>query len=360
VSYLWKRIKTGAFRQLETKATGEQRRKNCPISEELSIDYISGMPGAFEVQACGSKQLINERGFITLKSGLNIFYQTWVPVDGNVQAGLVLLHGYGDHCDFQIPIKAQTLCSLEQLACASFDLPGHGRSDGLMTHIPDWLEFVDAAREVITEHLVPKLTKLRKGLKVFGMGDSMGGGVLFSLLARERELFSGAVLVCPMLFVSRDMFPPWLVVQIFKHLLVPALPLWPVAPSKDLSDFLNEDPAVMELCCKGGAKRHGTITMGSCPPRLLTAYTLAFVAGDWMKSKIKDYDTPSLIIHGGGDKITDHRVSEDLFKNMQNKDKELLYPEGVWHGDLFHGGPTQYDANKERYEAVVQWIKKRC
>ena len=30
-------------------------------------------------------------------------------------------------------------------AAIGVDMPGHGRSDGLWVHIPDWMEFVDAA-----------------------------------------------------------------------------------------------------------------------------------------------------------------------------------------------------------------------
>merc|ERR1711990_291997 len=101
----------------------------------------------------------------------------------------------------------------------------------------------------------------------------------------ENTLFSGAILVCPMLFVSRDLFPPWIVVEIFKHVLAPLLPLWPIAPNKDLHDSCNEDPQM---------RLFNNDPLG-------TGYQLAFASGDWMKSKIPDYDTPSLIFHGGAD-----------------------------------------------------------
>lgn len=251
---------------------------------------------------------------------------------------------------------AKTLAHLGNFAVAAFDLPGHGRSDGLHAYVPDWHCFVDASREVIMEHLRPLLSKSRKGLKIFGLGESMGGGVLFSMLAREKDIFDGAILICPMLFVSRELFPPWIVVQIFKYLAVPLLPEWPVAPNKDISDYLNKDPAIGEACRK---TNHARINVGSIPPRLATAYSLAFEAGEWMKNKIPAYDTPSLIIHGGGDTVTDPQVSRQLFKEMAQPDKEFMFPDGVWHADLFHGGRSQYDSNRQRYEAVVTWVKKR-
>merc|ERR1740123_690735 len=69
-----------------------------------------------------------------------------------------------------------------RFAAVAFDLPGHGRSDGLIAHIPCWFEFIDAAREVVVEHLPNVCFKRYPGTKMFGLGESIGGGVLFSLL----------------------------------------------------------------------------------------------------------------------------------------------------------------------------------
>jgi len=359
VSWLCKKIRERAFALIVDKDTGEQRRKNCPPSVEISRNF---MKGCFDTEVAGRRELKNERGFFTIKSGKNIFYQTWKPVSGEVKGIVIFLHGYGDHCDFTQTLKAQTICGLRNMAAASFDMPHHGRSDGLLAHMPNWLALVDEVREVIAEHLKPLLSQQFPGRKIFGHGESMGGGMLFSLLAREKNLFDGAILVCPMLYVSEDMFPPFLILEIFKKVLVPLLPMWPCAPNKDMGEMCNTDPAMRHFMNDGGegSKEHRQIIPGRAKPRLGTAYELAFVCGHWMHSKIPEFDTPSLIIHGGGDMVTDHRVSKALFEGMKNKDKELLYPDGVWHSDLFHGGPTHYEGNKERYEAVMNWLEKRC
>mmetsp|Transcript_96806 Transcript_96806/g.172226 ORF Transcript_96806/g.172226 Transcript_96806/m.172226 type:complete len:375 (+) Transcript_96806:65-1189(+) len=356
-SWLWKQLRRLVFRAVSDRETGEQRRKSCPPSKDLSADYCTFLPGCFEVETSKGANLVNDRGFLTLRNGDNIFYQTWVPSSGTVDAGLVIIHGFGDECDFQKALMAKALASMGNLAVATFDLPGHGRSDGLHAYVPDWHLFVDAAREIIMDHLRPLLSKDRKDLKIFGLGESMGGGILFSMLVQEKEIFDGAILICPMLYVSRELFPPWIVVQIFRYLAVPLLPQWPVAPNKDIGAFLYQDPSVKAACERSA---HSRIDLGGVPPRLATAYSLAFVAGEWMRHKIPEYDTPSLIFHGGGDVVTDPRVSQQLFADMAHADKEFNFPDGVWHADLFHGGPSQYNSNRKRYEAVVAWIKKRC
>ena len=43
--------------------------------------------------------------------------------------------------------------------------------------------------------------------------------------------FAGAVLMCPMLTVSDEVKPPWIVQQFFKHVVAPLMPSWPITPS---------------------------------------------------------------------------------------------------------------------------------
>uniref|UniRef100_A0A6U6VDZ9 Serine aminopeptidase S33 domain-containing protein n=1 Tax=Zooxanthella nutricula TaxID=1333877 RepID=A0A6U6VDZ9_9DINO len=352
---LWKSLRSFVFALVDDRNTGEQRRQSAPPLADMSAEYL---PGSFEADAGKGKNLKNERSFFTLRSGKNIFYQTWAPTSGDVKGVIVLFHGFGDHCDLQMALKAKVLCGMGPFAAVGFDLPGHGRSDGLSIYIPDWLAFADECREVVTEHVQPLARRTWSRAKIFGLGESMGGGMLFTLLVRERELFDGAVLVCPMLFVSRDMFPPWVVVQLFKHVLVKVLPMWPITPSKDLGSLCNRDPQVQEYLHEVNPL-HRRIA-AKAKPRLATAFELAFVAGEWMKQRIPDYDVPSLIIHGGADVVTDHRVSKELFSKMKNPDKEFLFPENSWHNDIFHAGPKDYDGCRERFEAVAKWLSKRC
>lgn len=67
--------------------------------------------------------------------------------------------------------------------------------------------------------------------------ESMGGGLLFSICLREPELFDGAIFVSPMLEIASEMRPHPIVETIFKYVLVPMLPTWPITPSADLGDL---------------------------------------------------------------------------------------------------------------------------
>mmetsp|Transcript_47140 Transcript_47140/g.105751 ORF Transcript_47140/g.105751 Transcript_47140/m.105751 type:complete len:371 (-) Transcript_47140:57-1169(-) len=350
----WDRLEKRASKKLADRNTGAQRRKACPPDVQVSDAYP--VTEAYEFVVAKKSRATNSRGFITLEDGQNIFWQMWTP-QRRARAGIVLFHGIGDHCDAMLALRAQALCHLGSFAVAAFDMPGHGRSDGLIVCIESWADFTSAVKQVVRDHLIPKLKSQQANLKVFGMGDSMGGGVLFSILARERDLFAGVILVCPMLYVSEDLFPPYIVVQIFKHILCPLMPTWPIAPSKDIESRCWEDPVLVESL--RSYTLHQSIVYGAIKPRLCTAYQCAFVAGDVMRTNFADHDLPTLIFHSPDDVVTDCRVSKELFDTMKGQDKQFVNPAGVWHGDMFHAGPKYYDAVQERFQLVVSWISAR-
>lgn len=82
-SWLSSTVRARVFSVIADRETGECRRKLAPPSVEISKEYL---PGDVLNEIAMSKQLNNERSFITLKSGENMFYQTWAPLEGEVKA----------------------------------------------------------------------------------------------------------------------------------------------------------------------------------------------------------------------------------------------------------------------------------
>eukprot|EP00811_Abedinium_folium_P035679 NODE_8452_length_1495_cov_2.911550.p1 GENE.NODE_8452_length_1495_cov_2.911550~~NODE_8452_length_1495_cov_2.911550.p1 ORF type:complete len:379 (+),score=72.54 NODE_8452_length_1495_cov_2.911550:117-1253(+) len=344
--------------------TGERRRRLAPPHVDV-VDRYWHTPGYAQtiLRSPAAANIRNERGFVALRNGQAIFYQTWLPPEGAaaVDAAVIFLHGYAHHSDTQsgaVPARVLAVLSQGRVGAVSFDMPGWGRSDGLFDDVPDYFAFVSASREVIAEHLLPLVQRWRHGIKVFGFGSSLGGGVLFSILAQEKALLDGAVLVCPMLYVDKNLIPPKLILLVFKHVLVKFFPTWPLTPIKDLSDLVHKDPEVMKANL--ARPKEAIPPIKGMKPRLATSYNMAFVGGEWMASMIPEYDTPTLIIHSADDKMTDPRVSKALFEGMSCADKEFLHPKGLAHADLLMGGPTLVDDNRERFEHILDWIRERC
>jgi alpha-beta hydrolase superfamily lysophospholipase len=148
------------------------------------------------------------------------------------------------------------------------------------------------------------------------------------------------------LYVSDDLKPPWIILQLFRHVIIkiPGLVTWPVAPSKDIQERCFTDPRVLE------AERTNPLNFDS-KPRLGSAYCLAMQAPEWMESRLKAVSCPFLIVHGDADVVTDPAVSRTLYEVSCSADKTLQMVEGAKHADCFW--------RKETYALVENWIAER-
>eukprot|EP01043_Picozoa_sp_COSAG02_P075025 COSAG02_NODE_15280_length_1186_cov_1.287029_2_plen_158_part_00 len=152
--------------------------------------------------------------------------------------------------------------------------------------------------------------------------------------------------VLVVLYVSDDLKPPWIILQIFRHVIIkiPGLGSWPVAPSKDIKARCFSDPEALE------AEESNPLNYNS-KPRLASAYCLAMQGPEWMESRLQDVKVPFLIVHGDADVVTDPTVSRTLYDVACSPDKTLEMVKGAKHADCFW--------RQETYDLVERWIKQR-
>jgi uncharacterized protein len=113
-------------------------------------------------------------------------YALWLPVQTEAAPGVVIVHGAGsrkeNHADFA------RLATAAGWAALTFDLPGHGASDGAMSG--------DAIDDVIRmAHLLSE----QEGIdprRVAVRGSSLGGFLAISAAARAGEI-AGVIAICP-------------------------------------------------------------------------------------------------------------------------------------------------------------------
>jgi len=333
--------------------TGEQRRKLFPPE----VGIIAGASATLK-----ASDVKVSRAFHTPESGERLFYQTVAPADREPTCVLVWFHGYTAHADMDMQ-------SLSEVARGGAlvvmpDLPGHGRSDGMLAYTPDWWKFVEAVWDFVDAVVQP----LRgPSQKLFAAGHSLGGGLTACLGVQRPTYFDGLVLVAPMLYVSDEVKPHWIVQQAFRRLLGPWKLSWPIAPSKDISCF---DFRVPEQGPKLGAAN--PLSMGGLKPRLATAEQIAFEFPEWMEARMGEVKAPLLILHGTADKVTDPAASKRLYDLAQAEDKALKLYEGAFHGELLgcntgHAEamgveflPEQIAQTKEAIKDIVDWIQARA
>lgn len=114
-------------------------------------------------------------------------YTLWLPVQtGATAPGVVIVHGAGsrkeNHADFA------RLATAAGWAALTFDLPGHGASDGAMSG--DAIDDVVRMAHLLSEQegIDPRRVAVR--------GSSLGGFLAISAAARAGEI-AGVIAICP-------------------------------------------------------------------------------------------------------------------------------------------------------------------
>lgn len=312
-------IRRSLFRKIAHIATGALRRTLFP--PEVAIG-----PGA--ESALRSDDIEVRREIYTLKSGAKMFCQIILPKRRPPSHVFVFLHGYTSQSDLYL--EANVEFARQGAVVVLPDLPCHGRSDGLLTYIPDWWEWVGHVWELL-DQVVPVARSLgERPLPVFAGGMSLGGGLVACLALQRPAFFNGIVLIAPMLFVSDEIKPPWIVQQVFKFVLKPLLPMWPVTPTKSMDelDFRVPEQGLRFCTCN-------PLSMQGLQARLATAMELGFTFPAWMEGQIAHVSTPFLVLHGTADKVTDPNLSQRLHDEACAKDKSIKMFDGAYHGELF-------------------------
>jgi len=236
-----------------------------------------------------------------------------------------------------------------------FDLPSHGRSDGLLGYISSWWDWVERVWQVL-DTIVPDVkTNYPSAKKIYGGGVSLGGGLTACLALQRPDFFDGVILIAPMLAISENVKPPKAVQDVFRTLFGPMQLSWPVTPSKDLNHFTFRD---LEHCQK--FKKANPFGMKGLKPRLATAYAFGFVFPEWMEEHMAELSTPFLVIHGTADKVTDPEMSKRLYEVAASTDKEIKLYDDAWHDELLNCTPGVAEYIEVAWQPEQASCTERC
>jgi alpha-beta hydrolase superfamily lysophospholipase len=271
-------------------------------------------------------------GYFKTHDHHRLFYQKIVP-EKKSRAVLVCVHGVNEHSGrYGHFIEAFS----QDFTLYLFDHRGHGRSDGVRSHVEKFDEYVNDVAA-----FVDWVTCENPSAKLFLIGHSLGGQITVNYLARfSKSGLSGFILSSPNLRLKMKLNP-------LKKMLADKLSQW--APQfklpNDISpDWISRDPLVVKDFKKDPLV--GKAVSVRLAQEILT--NLETVLDLAPKIKI-----PGLLMHAGDDKITDQQGTVDFFERMIVKDKTLkIYP-GFYH-ELFN------DLGKEDvFEDVRAWLEKR-
>ena len=272
----------------------------------------------------------HESGYLSHRPQL--FYQAWHP-DQAAQGIILIAHGLGGHSG-QFMSTAEAWVSTG-LAVYALDFRGHGRSDGPRGYIKRWTDYIQDLTQLVTrshDHY-PDLSTIL-------WGHSLGGLIALDYILHDSSFFSGLILTAPA--VGNTVISPfifWL-----GRLLSTVWPRFTLDIGFD-SRACSRDPEIVQHY-NADPLHHSRGTA-----RLSTEFQAAQAR---ISTAVHQIETPTLILHGGGDRITSPKSSLQLYQSLTVSDRKLIqYPHG------FH--ELHLDIHRDQViRDMRHWIIEHC
>lgn len=262
-----------------------------------------------------------------------IMYKKW-PAAGSPKAVFLLVHGLGGFSGRWDPLVAYSFEN--NISSYALELKGFGETDGLKGHIDSFDIYL---RDIASLYKIIK--KENNGIKVFLIGESMGGLISFLAAAIMPDFFDGLICVSPA-FKNRMKFSFFDELKFYLGAV-----FYPKKQFKMPFDSVmcTHDPD-FQNALNTDNREHRFAT-----PKLLFNMVLAWQRIKSLKDKIR---IPVLfLIAGELDLLVDPNESKKIFKTLKVEDKQLIeYPQ------MYHSLPIELGREKV-FEDLLSWVDKR-
>ena len=261
--------------------------------------------------------------------GQPLFAQCWLP-DRNIDAVAVLAHGLAEHSGRYLNLAARL--TARGVALHAHDMRGHGRSPGSRSYVAS---FVALVRDLAT--LTERARARHPGLPVTLIGHSFGGAVALHTALDCPALIDALVLSAPA--IASDPAVPRLKIALGRVLSI-------VSPRTGILTLpaaaVSRDPAVV-LAYETDPLVH----RGAVPARTLVELLAAMKR---IKARAGELRTPTLILHGGEDRLVPLRFNRPVYERLGAADLTIRLYEGLFH-EIFNE-PEQ----AEVYADLEAWL----
>jgi len=243
-----------------------------------------------------------------------------------------LVHGIGEHSGRYVQV-ADSLTQAGYILI-SFDLRGHGKSEGPRGHTPTYealMNDIFSLLEVANQQF-PQLS-------FFLYGHSLGGNLVLNYILRRQPQFKGVIVTAPWLCLAFE--PP-----AFKIILGKITnQLFPAFSQKNGLDtkVLSHDAEVVH------AYENDPLVHDHISARMFIGI---YQSAQWALEHASEFSLPLLLMHGGDDKIISVEASHE-FADKINENCTFKIWDGFYHE--IHNEPEK----EKVFKFMVDWLDKQ-
>ena len=274
----------------------------------------------------------NYNGYFKSIDNIKLYEQYWEP-EKEAKAIVLIIHGYAEHSNRYIHVA--DFLTANGYIVASFDLRGHGKSEGPRTYINSFSEYIDDLNKFIL-----RVKSKYENTPMFLLGHSMGGAIVALLSLSLKEDVKGIIFSSPALKISDEISPFLVKISGIIGKLFPKLPTIKLdsnalSRDKEIVKKYHDDPLVYNggIPARTGSEINKTIKI--------------------IQNQMNVISVPLLIIHGTQDKLSDPEGSKLLYNRVSSTDKKLKLYDGLYH-ELMN------EPEKEQVlQDIVDWLEQR-
>jgi alpha-beta hydrolase superfamily lysophospholipase len=261
-------------------------------------------------------------------NGLDLYYQFRVP-GKTPKAILLVVHGFAEHGGRYGNFADYFLS--RGYGIYTFDLRGHGKSDGLRGYTDRFSDFVDDLE--IFRDLVQNR---HRGVPLFLVGHSAGGTISAAYSVSHQTGFCGLVLSGALLSPPSDVPAVTILAARLLSRFAPRTGLYSLE-----AEFVSRDKSVVYAYVHDPLVYHGKVR-ARFGVELMDAMAM-------VRRRMAEIRSPVLVMHGDADRLSDPEGSQTLFSGTGSADKTLkLYP-GFYHEIFNEPGRQQVFADMDEW-----------
>ena len=244
---------------------------------------------------------------------------------------IIITHGMGEHS--MRYTEMSDFYTNEGYTVISFDIRGHGLSEGKRGHTPGFEFLMDDIERVYTQ-----VKKDYPSLPIFLFGHSMGGNLVLNFLLRKPNSICGAIVTGAYLKLGFDP-PKWKII-----LAKLSSSIWPTLsqPTELELDALSRNKEVIRKY-ENDELVHDRITSAF--------FINVHFAGQYVIDHANEIKTPLLVMHGMEDRLTSPKGSQEFASNA-GENVHLKMWDGLYHE--LHNEPEK----QEIFNYEMEWMNK--